>query len=476
MSIFKQFQAYITKLPFFNRLAWKLALFTGLLVILIVLALSLPVYWLTRNTLEDQLTDHLAVNITNFSETLDKHLVDIVIRYPELQTMQDSLDYFLRQSLQRYPVSAIYILDDQNILKAGAGNRIQTIQSILTHSADINKARRNGIGFAPLYKDDSGKSVKSVYKHFHTANCFGLIIGMEADAQFLKYTEQLRRRIVVIGLFVLAVSVIAVLILSQTLTKPLRNLTEFARKIGRGRADPSILRTRQDEIGFLGKTMLEMQHKISKRENENKELIASVAHEIRNPLAGMQVNTELLLEATSHAAELHAYAKAVAAEIENLSTIVENFLAYARPLDTTLEHHSLRSLIEESIGAIRHNFPDSNIKIHGDATARVNAQKIRHVFFNLLKNACEAAPAAGPITVRISKQNDLIAVAIENPGDPIPETHQSQIFEAFFSSKATGVGLGLSIAKSIMEQHGGTIRLAHSDNRGTEFVIELPAG
>lgn len=470
--------APIIKFPtaFFNRLAWKLALFTGLLVILIVLALSLPVYWLTRNTLEDQLTDHLAVNIANFSETLDKRLVDIVIRYPELQTMQDSLNHFLRQSLQRYPVSAIYILDDQNILKAGAGNRIHTIQSILTHSADLDKARRNGIGFAPLYKDESGKSVKSVYKLFHTTHCPGLIIGMDADAQFLKYTEQLRRRIVVIGLFVLAVSVIVVLILSQTLTKPLRNLTEFARKIGRGYADPSILRTRQDEIGFLGKTMLEMQHKITKRENENKELIASVAHEIRNPLAGMQVNTELLLEATSHAAELHAYAKAVAAEIENLSTIVENFLAYAQPLDATLELHSLRTLFEESINAIRRDFPDRNIQIHGDVTARVNAHKIRHVFFNLLKNACEAAPAASPITVRINKQTDLITVAIENRGEAIPAALQSQIFEAFYSTKETGVGLGLSIAKSIVEQHGGTIRLAHSDSRGTEFVIELPAG
>lgn len=460
----------------FNRLAWKLALFTGLLVILIVLALSLPVYWLTRNTLEDQLADHLAVNIANFTETLDQELVDIVMRYPELQTMRDSLNRFLNQSLPHYPVSAIYILDKKNVLRLAVGNRDNAIQSVLIHELEINKARRSGIGFAPLYKDNSGKSIKSVFKSINTKNCTGLIIGMDADAKFLKYTEQLRHRIVVIGIFVLAVSVIVVLILSQTLTKPLRDLTEFARKIGRGRADPAILRARQDEIGFLGKTMLDMQRKIARRENENKELIASVAHEIRNPLAGMQVNTELLMEATKTDQELHSYSKAVAAEIENLSTIVENFLAYARPLNATLERYSVHSLIEESVAALNREFPDHKVLIRGEATVCVHPQKIRHVIFNLLKNACEATTISSPIEVRVGTQADLVTITIENRGEPIPETRQSQIFEAFYSTKTTGVGLGLSIAKSIVEQHGGIIRLSRSDTRGTEFVIELPAG
>ncbi|MFH2025721.1 MAG: histidine kinase dimerization/phospho-acceptor domain-containing protein, partial [bacterium] len=313
----------------FNRLAWKLALFTGLLILLTVLALSIPVYWLTRNTLEDQLADHLSNNITNISDAIDPDLIRFIIEYPESQILRDSLENSLTDILQNYSAGSIYILDSDNIILLSAGNKLNALYSTFIHQPEIEKARTTGIWFAPLYNDESGNSFKSIYKLYEIDEYSGIIIGLDADARFLKYTGMLRQRILFIGSSVLIIGVIAVMILSQTLTQPLRNLTEFARNIGRGRAKPPILQKRRDEIGFLGKTMEEMQQEIAQRENENKELIASVAHEIRNPLAGMQVNAELLLEATQNQKELHSYSRAVTNEINNLSNIVENFLAYA---------------------------------------------------------------------------------------------------------------------------------------------------
>ncbi|MDO9548248.1 MAG: HAMP domain-containing sensor histidine kinase [Candidatus Marinimicrobia bacterium] len=460
----------------FTRLAWKLALFTGLLILLTVLALSIPVYWLTRNTLEDQLADHLAANITLLSGAIDPGLISFIIQYPESQFLRDSLETSLKDVLQKYSAGTIYILDSENIILLSAGNKLNAMHSALIHKPEIEKARETGIGFAPLYQDESGSSFKSVYKLFEIDEYPGIIIGLDADAHFLKYTEQLRQRILIIGGSVLLISVIAVMILAQTLTQPLRHLTEFAKNIGRGRAEPPILQKRRDEIGFLGKTMEEMRQEIVKREKENKELIASVAHEIRNPLAGMQVNAELLLEATQNHKDLHTYSCAVTNEIANLSNIVDNFLAYARPIDATLESLSIRTLIDEIIDTLKRDFPNHQFTINGNEKALVHPNKIKHAFFNLLKNACESSNERDLIDVRITRNNDDISIAFQNRGEPIPSQIQSQIFEAFFSTKGSGVGLGLSIAKSVVEQHGGHIRLTHSDADGTEFVIDLPAG
>ncbi|MFH2026945.1 MAG: HAMP domain-containing sensor histidine kinase, partial [bacterium] len=167
---------------------------------------------------------------------------------------------------------------------------------------------------------------------------------------------------------------------------------------------------------------------------------------------------------------------AVTNEINNLSNIVENFLAYARPIDATLESQSLRTIINETIDTLKRDFPNHQFSISGDERALIHPNKIRHSFFNLLKNACESSREQNPVNVAMTRNNDTIFIAFQNRGEPIPPQIQSQIFEAFFSTKGSGVGLGLSITKSIVGQHGGKIRLTHSDTDGTEFVIELPAG
>jgi len=222
--------------------------------------------------------------------------------------------------------------------------------------------------------------------------------------------------------------------------------------------------------------MENMRHEIDQREKDNKQLIASVAHEIRNPLAGMQVNAELLLETTRNMKEIHSYSKAVTKEIANLSNIVENFLAYARPIESTLTSQSISAIMEEIITNIQQDFPNHIIKIHGGGSATIHPGKIKHAFFNILKNAYESSAPNLEIVISIQSKNEMLSISILNQGPPIPVEVQSQIFEAFFSTKSSGVGLGLSISKSIVEQHGGRILLTRSDSSGTEFVIQLPTG
>jgi two-component system OmpR family sensor kinase len=460
----------------FNRLSWKFAVITALLVSAAILIISVPAYWLTRNTLEDQLADHLQTNIEVIAEKLDPAIIALVCDYPGPTFLKDSLVQSLSAILPEFSASSIYLIDDQNKICLIVGNQASALQSQMIHQPEIQKALQAGSACSPLFSDNAGKTYKSVFKTIGSTDHSPIVLGLDANAQFLKYTEQLRRRMLSIGFFVLIVSILAVMILSRTLTRPLSLLTKFAEDIGKGRAEPTILQKRQDEIGFLGKTMEHMRREIDRREKENKQLIASVAHEIRNPLAGMRVNAELLLEATQDIPDISNYSRAVANEINNLSNIVENFLTYAQPIEATLTSYSIRLLIEETLTQIRQDFPEHHFRIEGDGLALLHPGKIKHAFFNLLKNACEATPKDEEILISIKSRDQKTNISIFNKGTPMPAEVKPQIFDAFFSTKSTGVGLGLSITKSIVEQHGGRIFLTRSDAGGTEFVLELPAG
>ncbi|MCK4295109.1 MAG: ATP-binding protein, partial [Candidatus Marinimicrobia bacterium] len=99
---------------------------------------------------------------------------------------------------------------------------------------------------------------------------------------------------------------------------------------------------------------------------------------------------------------------------------------------------------------------------------------MRHAFYNLLKNSIEASYSSNNIEVKIINYETELKIHFRNKGKSIPQEIQPQIFDAFFSTKASGVGLGLTITKSIVEQHGGNIYLVRSDENGTEFVLTLP--
>jgi signal transduction histidine kinase len=217
-----------------------------------------------------------------------------------------------------------------------------------------------------------------------------------------------------------------------------------------------------------------MYSEISQREKENKQFLASVAHEIRNPLGGMKINAELLLEETDNSTSATKYATAIAREVDRLALIVDSFLAYARPIETNLIICDLNELLQEVISELQRDFPSAKITINGQARVKVNPGKIRLCLLNLIRNGLEAVPEAPAIKINITNKPGQTEIRFFNAGMPIAPEIQSQIFEAFFSTKPDGIGLGLAITKSLVEQHGGQIYLDHSNTSGTEFVLILP--
>jgi len=457
-----------------KKLSHKIAFFIGLLIALIVILLSVPTYWQTHQTMEEELSRNLKINIVLLRERLDVALIGFLNRYPESNVARDSIRQMLETNLSKVSASSIYLIRTDTSLLISTGKEEVGVKSLMLHSNEISRTFRGEIVCSPLFSDDNGNYYKSTFSQLHLPDGSIVIVAIDANATFLQDVAKLKSQMIRSGLTILLLGIFISILASRNLTKPLGLLTKYAEEIGKGRNHPLNLKSRSDEIGFLGKTMQKMQTEIDLREKENKQLLASVAHEIRNPLGGMKINAELLIEESQNAPELAEFANAIFREVNRLSEIVDAFLAYARPVESNLVKSDIRNLLTESISEIRQFFPNHTFVVDGEGSLCVHPGKIQRAFTNCLRNAADASSESNPIQIKIHQIGDELTISFFNQGNPIPEKIQPQIFDAFFSTKSSGIGLGLSIAKSIVEEHGGFIRLALSDESGTEFVITLP--
>lgn len=215
------------------------------------------------------------------------------------------------------------------------------------------------------------------------------------------------------------------------------------------------------------------------------EMSAVVAHEIRNPVAGIAAGVEYLTRNAVQGSAEYEGGKMIRGEVERVNRILEDILFVARPLQLNLSRQALPDILELVIQRCQPQINNSEVIVsteYAQNLPRLNldSQRLEQVFTNLIINATQAMPDGGQLQLKAhlnSANGDaphvLITVSDTGPGIS-PET-QMRIFEPFFTTKTKGTGLGLSVARRIIEEHGGTIAVKSKQRQGTQFIITLPA-
>ncbi|MCB9098791.1 MAG: response regulator [Anaerolineales bacterium] len=211
------------------------------------------------------------------------------------------------------------------------------------------------------------------------------------------------------------------------------------------------------------------------------EMSAVVAHEIRNPIAGIAAGVDYLtrnLPAESAEAEGAAL---IQGEISRVNRILEDILFVARPLQLNFSAASLPAIIDKVIQRYQRQAAAKAIEIRCDCdhhlpVIEVDSQRLEQVFNNLILNAIQAMSGGGPMSIEggLDPSGRHISITISDSGPGIPADIQTRIFEPFFTTKTKGTGLGLSIARQIIEAHNGAITIETRSGHGTQFIINLP--
>jgi len=203
------------------------------------------------------------------------------------------------------------------------------------------------------------------------------------------------------------------------------------------------------------------------------QMSAVLAHEIRNPLASLKGNAQLLAGSLPAGEKPRAKADRVVDEAVRLEHLTNDLLAFARSGQIQVSDADPAALLRDAAGAI----DGGRIRIDDAAAPRswpLDADRMRQVLVNLLENAAEMSE--GPIDAAVSRDGGALRFSIRDHGPGVPEADLAHLFEPFFTRRTRGTGLGLAVCKRLVDLHGGTIVATNARGGGAEFRIDLPKG
>jgi two-component system NtrC family sensor kinase len=210
-------------------------------------------------------------------------------------------------------------------------------------------------------------------------------------------------------------------------------------------------------------------------------LTSQIAHELNNPIYGIMNTLELLKTEIPPESKRRKILELSLSETQRLAEMLRNMLSFSKPEEERRRPIKMNELIEGILLVMEKQMKESNIKVEtafDDDIPEIMAStnQMRQVLLNILKNAKEAMPKGGVLTVWTNREDHHVLIHIQDTGMGIPEEIRDKIFEAFFTTKqkVKGVGLGLSVCYGIIKDHGGEIRVESEEGKGTTFTIRLP--
>lgn len=306
----------------------------------------------------------------------------------------------------------------------------------------------------------------------------------ELDLHFLK---TLNRVFLWVGLFSLMLSILVGFVLSDRISRPIVRVIKKAQLIASGTyGERSLENTSTREIRDLTQTINDLAVTLEDQEKLRKRLTADVAHELRTPLATLHSHMEAMMDGVwEPTTERLASCDEEITRIIRLVSDLEKLAHYeSENLKLNKSYFKAKDFLEQVVQSFEVEFLKLGVKsvIECDEAAFIaDRDKLSQVFINLISNALRFTPYGGIIKISVQEDHDQINVVVMDTGQGISKQDLPHIFERFYRAdvsrnrKTGGAGIGLSLVKSIVEAHEGTIEVSSEPNQGTQFTMNFPS-
>jgi signal transduction histidine kinase len=317
------------------------------------------------------------------------------------------------------------------------------------------------------------------------------LIVLKSFDQASKFVHQVNQWVAGLGLLAFLVGVGMVVSISRTVTHPLEVLVEGTRALGRGNFDYQLSEDGAEEVRELSRAFEHMRVELRRTQHEllDSERLAtigrmasSISHDLRHFLSAIYANAEFMSASNIRPAEREELLLEVRSAVQGMTDLLDSLLLFTqtgRALHPDRE--KIFSLTQRAVSMVRLH-PDArdvNIKVEGPSSieAWVDGKKLGRAVYNLVLNGCQAARRGeGPpaVTVTLDEDEDMIRIAVADSGLGVPESIQKTMFLPFVSEgKPSGIGLGLTLAQHIAQEHGGHISLGKTSQGNTVFTLVL---
>ncbi len=440
-----------------------------------------------NTTLSDKLPAMTVVTLTGDHGGGNPLLVHATVRLDALMDVAERAEAF-----------ELSVADAQGILLASsdpskvAGREAAVFQPETTNLADSHGA------VMTLELERDGVRIIGAYAR---TDIGGVVVAAEipSAAAFLA-SRALLKRLLVVALVLLLLAAVVGLVWAYSITRPIARLSRATQEVAKGHFDIKVDVTGRDEMGTLASSFNQMAFELDSRETElnqtHEQLIqseklaafgqlgAGIAHEVKNPLAGILGCAQLALRKAEPESSIHQNLVLIEKETKRCKTIIENLLKFARQERAAMKATGMNQVVEDAMAIVSHQLGLQHVKLQKELSESLppihgNANQLQQVFMNLMINAQQAMEGS-PGTVKvITRRSDSgnVQVVISDDGPGMTDEVRQKLFEPFFTTKpgGKGTGLGLSVSFGIIKDHAGEIMVESEPGNGSTFTINIPA-
>jgi signal transduction histidine kinase len=324
----------------------------------------------------------------------------------------------------------------------------------------------------------------------------GAIVQTPKGVAYLTARE-LINTLLMVSLGVLFVSALASLFWSRRMTRPIQKLSDATRAVASGNFNIQVEVGGRDELRSLSDSFNQMASELQKREGALKaaqsaliqsekmaafgQLGAGIAHEVKNPLAGIMGYAQLAQRKIDPESPVARHLAIIEKETKRCKVIIENLLRFARQEKTAFMPTDLNRVILDAVTIVDHQLTLNHVKIErtlSETLPKVNGNdnQLQQVCINLMINAQQAMPEGGTVHLTTRAIPPYVEIRVSDTGIGIPKENLKKIFEPFFTTKpvGTGTGLGLSVSYGLIKDHSGQILVESEEGKGTTFTLLIP--
>lgn len=438
---------------------------------------GLLAYSITTRTLEEELDEKL-INIAWAAAEVGFSADELLSLLPgdEQTTTFTAVQRKLR-GLLRIVDAAYIVRPDMTNLASSFSADVRPIGAYLyeldPYRPEITRASLAGEATSPLFRnEEEGRHYKYAFVAIEGGPAILAVLG---PANYMAPLEAFRRTIILGSLLAAIIGAFLAWFLATRVTGPLERLGRVALRIQRGRMVEAVGEEPGAELGRLSRAMERMREGILHRDEQLRLMLAQVAHEIRNPLGGLELFASAAVE-TEDPKDRARFLEKVRSEIHALNRIIDDFLTFARPLRAETTLHDVRGPLQEAVELVELKVRGSGGELTVDLPdealmARADPEHVKRIVINLLRNASQAGTH---VTVRGENRRGEVVITVADDGPGVPRDIEGRIFEPFVTDKEQGAGLGLAIVKRLAESNMGRVELGNQDGtigEGAEFRV-----
>jgi signal transduction histidine kinase len=388
----------------------------------------------------------------------------------------------LAERLQQLP-GPVVVVDASGRSLAGDLTVPPTVQRVLSGAVDTGTTGNQEYLGVPVVRQNA--VVGAVYLA-HRFEGGGLLGAVKSTARLFR---SFWWQFLLAGAVAAFIALFLARILARGMTQPLRDMARAARRMARGDYGTTVAVRSRDEVGQLAEAFNRMAGEMEGVERLRRDLVANVSHELRTPISALRAHLENLLDGVEEPNP--ALLAVMLQQSDRLARLVDQLLDLSRmesgDLPLTIEPVPLAPLIDRVVSEVSVARPERarTLDVHNDVASdlppvEADPERVHQVLFNLLDNAFRFTPDGGTVWVRAVQQDGSCEVSVEDTGPGIPQEHLPLVFERFYrvdqsrSRDDGGTGIGLAIARSVVEAHGGKIWAESAEGKGATFRFVLP--